>query len=457
MFSHNSVSDRTPIEIEALATKLRKERNRSLKRNVLVSILVRSLSILVPLVMVPILLRYLGKELYGVFELLSGFSIWLGMGNVGLSYGLMNFLTVCFAEDDQAKAKELISTFFVVSLVLLGVMTVVGFLATFTLPWTSLLKLSVPISGAELDLVLCAAVLFTLLTVFCGIMDAVYGADQNFALVSIWDSASKVLATLAVVVLSFTKWGLLGAVVAGIGVPALVKLVGVVDLFQFRLPRIKPNIAFYRGQLLRVLLIDGVLMLFLTLSFAGIFQIDKMFLGVLIGATAVATFSIMAKIFVLALGIYALTFRSLWPAYTEAVHRGDFAWVKRWLMISTSAGLSIILFVGVTLDLFGKPIYHVWLKNADFIPTAGLALSFTACFAMWVWVTSHAALLNAARILRPQITILAAHAVLTVAIMPFLVLRWQVNGAACAPFVAGLATSGWGYPWLVRKHVFCSK
>jgi O-antigen/teichoic acid export membrane protein len=250
---------------------------------------------------------------------------------------------------------------------------------------------------------------------------------------------------------------LLGAIAVGIGVPAFVKLVGVFDLFQFRLPGIKPDFAFYRPALLRILLVDGVLMLFLTLSFAGIFQIDKMFLGVLIGAAAVTIFSVMAKIFLLALGVYALTFRSLWPAYTEAVHRGDFGWVKRWLVISTSAGLLIIFAVGMILDLVGKPIYRMWLKGTDFAPPPGLALSFTACFAMWVWVTSHAALLNATRILRPQITILAAHAILTVAIMPFLVLRWQVNGAAWAPFLAGLATSGWGYPWLVRKHVFCAK
>jgi O-antigen/teichoic acid export membrane protein len=369
----------------------------------------------------------------------------------------MNFLTVCYAERDFKKARELITTFLMASLALIGVLAVLGFVAAFTVPWASLLKLTTPVSSRNLEWAVCIAFVFTLLMVFCGIMDAVYGAFQNFAAVSIWDSASKVLATLAVVLITYTQMGLVGAIVAGIGAPALTKLIGVIDLFQFRIPAVRPNVAFYRSTYLRTLVTDGIQMLILTLSFAGIFQIDKMFLGFLIGAQAVTTFSIMAKIYLLALGMYALTFRSLWPAYTEAIHRGDILWVRKWLIISICAGLLIILAVGLILALFGKLIYQKWLGNSAFIPTSELSLAFAACFAMWVWVTAHASLLNAARILKSQILILGAHALLTVVTMPFFVFHWKVAGAAYAPFFAGIITSGWGYPWLVRKHVLHKK
>ena len=63
---------------------------------------------------------HLGIERYGVYETFTGFVVFLGMGNAGLSYGLMNFLTVCFAERDHKKARELISTFLTASIVFAG-------------------------------------------------------------------------------------------------------------------------------------------------------------------------------------------------------------------------------------------------------------------------------------------------------------------------------------------------
>lgn len=453
----DSTSEGISAVAEPSLTEHGKERSRKLNRNVLVSVVLRSASVLVPLIIVPFLLRYLGKETYGVYETLSGLAVFLGLGNAGLSYGLMNFLTVCYAERDHKKASELISTFLSASIVLLSALALIGLAAAFALPWQRLLKLSDVAAAQHLPWAVALAVLGTLLTVFCGIMDAVYGAFQNFAAVSIWDAVSKFMATVAVMAVTYTQMGLVGAICAGIGVPALIKLAGVIDMFRFRLPEIRPRRNLYRREYLRSLLVDGGLLFVLALSFGGIFQIDKLFLQVISGGVAVARFSILSRIYFLAFGMYSLSFRSLWPAFGEAIHRRDFAWIKKSLWLTIVAGAAIISVASGALLFFSSWVYHLWLgkaNNPELAPNPAIVLAFTACFLTNVWASSFSTVLNAARVLRSQCLIAGSHALLTVLLMPVMIRHWGICGAAWAPVIAALPTSAWGYPWLVRKHVF---
>ncbi|HEY3856170.1 MAG TPA: oligosaccharide flippase family protein [Verrucomicrobiae bacterium] len=434
-----------------------KERNRKLKRNVLVSVLLRSTSALVPLIVMPFLFRYLKIELYGVYETFTSFVLILGLGNAGLSYGLMNFLTVCFAERDHKKARELISTFLTASIVLLGTLAILGLVVAFVLPWQRVLKLSDGAASAHISLAAAIAILFTLLTIFCGIMDAVYGAYQNFAAVSAWDAASKFAATIAVVAVTYSTMGLVGAVCAGIGVPALIKLAGVIDLFNFRLPEIRPQRSLYRREYLRALVVDGSLLFVLALSFSAIFQIDKMIIAVISGPAQVARFSILSRIYFLVFGLYSLSFRSLWPAFGEAIHRQDFAWIKRSMWLTIVAGTVIISVASGALLCFSDPLYRLLLgktNTAGMAPTPGIVLSFMVCFLVNAWTSCFSTVLNAARVLRLQCVIAGSHALLTVLLMPVMIRHWGISGAAWAPVIASLPTSAWGYPWLVRKYIF---
>jgi O-antigen/teichoic acid export membrane protein len=456
-----AVSDSSPKEIppkaDASSTDHVKERNQKLRRNVYGSMVARAASVLVPLVVVPFLFRYLGKEIYGVYELLGVFAVWVGMGNSGLTSGLMNFLVVCYAEHDYKKARELISTFLVASIVLLGVLALAGFAAAFTVPWARLLKLSAGSETQGLPWAAALTIVCSLLMVFCGILDAVYGAFQNFAAISFWDAMSKIVATCAVVGVTYTQMGLTGAILAGIGIPAAIKLAGVFDLFRHRLPEVRPRFGLYRSQYLRPLLVDGALLLVGGAAFGGVFQIDKMFLGVISGSAVVAQYSILAKLYLSAFGMYSLIFRLLWPAFGEAIHRKDFDWVKKWLMLALILGVLIVTLASGLLLFFGKWIFRVWLGkggNGGLVPSIPIVIGFTSWFLVYMWASSYSTVLNAARVLGPQFLLIGSHAILTVLIMPFLIRQWGMCGAACAPFIAGLPTSAWGFPWLVHRYVF---
>ena len=253
------------------------------------------------------------------------------------------------------------------------------------------------------------------------------------------------------------QWALSGAVCAGIGIPSLIRLAGVIDLFQLRLPEIRPQRDLYRREYLRALVVDGSLLFIMALSFGAIFQIDKLFIAVISGPAQVARFSILSRIYFLIFGMYSLSFRSLWPAFGEAIHRNDLAWIKRSMWLTVIAGTVIIVAASGVLLFFSDVLYRMLLGKAytaGVAPTPGIVLSFTVCFLVNAWTSCYSTVLNAARVLRLQCAVAGSHALLTVLLMPVMIRHWGISGAAWAPVIASLPTSAWGYPWLVRKFIF---
>jgi O-antigen/teichoic acid export membrane protein len=65
-------------------------------------------------------LNYLGKELYGVWAIITSFFVWLQFFDFGLLSGLTNALSEAFGRDDYDAARSYISTSFCVSALISG-------------------------------------------------------------------------------------------------------------------------------------------------------------------------------------------------------------------------------------------------------------------------------------------------------------------------------------------------
>jgi O-antigen/teichoic acid export membrane protein len=83
-----------------------------------------------------------------------------------------------------------------------------------------------------------------------------------------------------------------------------------------------------------------------------------------------------------------------------------------------------------------------------------LVLALTPTFLLWIWMSFHSIALNAAGVLRPQMLLIGAHAVLNLALAVPAARMYGPAGVAWANFLTGVVTSLWGYPWLVRRYIF---
>jgi O-antigen/teichoic acid export membrane protein len=121
----------------------------------------------------------------------------------------------------------------------------------------------------------------------------------------------------------------------------------------------------------------GSLFLALQLAAALGFSSDNLVAAQVVGGHAVPSYAIPYRLFALSLTVVQLLAGPLWPAYTEAITRGDRAWVRRTLVRSLTLSVSISLASSVLLLVFGNAILAVWVGphiRASYWLLLGLAI-----------------------------------------------------------------------------------
>ena len=117
------------------------ERTIKAKKNIIASLLVKMLSIIISLLLVPVTLNYLNSYEYGVWLTLSSILVWINYFDIGLGNGLRNRLTEALAIGDYEKGRIYISTTFAILLILmLTIYLLYAFLQHF-ISWKSILNM----------------------------------------------------------------------------------------------------------------------------------------------------------------------------------------------------------------------------------------------------------------------------------------------------------------------------
>jgi O-antigen/teichoic acid export membrane protein len=150
-----------------------------------------------------------------------------------------------------------------------------------------------------------------------------------------------------------------------------------------------------------------------------------------LGSSEVTQFAVPARLFALIGVIAAIIFAPLWPAYGEALARGDTGWVKLTLVRTLVLTAVVVLAPSITLVSFGRPIIHAWVGDAvqpSFWLLAGLGT--------WALLSSLGAtlavFLNGASVLRFQAVCAILVAIAAMGLEVAFARLWGVSGVPWA-------------------------
>jgi O-antigen/teichoic acid export membrane protein len=105
---------------------------------------------------------------------------------------------------------------------------------------------------------------------------------------------------------------------------------------------------------------------------------DYIVISQILGAKAVAEYAVPIKMFTIVGSLMLIMLSPIWPAYSEAMARGDWAWVQATLKRSLVAGLCITISSGAVFVVFGGTMIARW--------TGGRILPSTILlFALAIW------------------------------------------------------------------------
>jgi O-antigen/teichoic acid export membrane protein len=178
----------------------------------------------------------------------------------------------------------------------------------------------------------------------------------------------------------------------------------------------------------------GLMFFVLQCAFAIGYSSDNIVIAQILGPASVATYSVPQKLFGSVTMILSMVLTSLWPAYGEAIVRGDVAWVRRvffnslWFTLATTVPLCTLLVLAgpwILRVLFGKALHA--------------PISLLIVLAVWVVVNGlsgvSVTLLNGAGILKVQTIAAVFASVSNLALSILLTRRLGVMGVCLGSIV----------------------
>ena len=336
-----------------------KERTRNYLQQIKGAVVYKAVAMLASFLAIPMMIRYLGQEQFGVWSTLLTVMSWIVFFDLGVGNGLRNKVAEALARNDRKEAADYIASGYsligLIALVLWALVTGVSFFV----PWQTVFNTHA-ISEATLRLTVQVALFFIVLNFWVGLIGALLGAVQKTAMVALGQLISNLLALLFVFVLTKTTDTAICYLALAYGLSLVTANIVLSFWFFYQQNcdlRPKPSLD---KKHIKPLLSIGLKFFTIQLAVLVIFTTDKMLITQLFGPEYVTQYDVVFKLFSVITFVHTLISTPLWSAYTDAYHRGDMAWIKRMLH------KQLIIFIGVIVSVIVagflvRPVIAIWI------------------------------------------------------------------------------------------------
>lgn len=321
----------------------------------------RGVAALVPLLIMPSMLSYLGRDAFGVWMTALSITSMSLFADLGIGNGVVTRLSTCYGKRKWRLAQSYLSSaYFVLSAVALFLVFLV--VAVF---YSGIFSYWLSPSTMESGELYYSIILVTLSAFFIGIPVALIQRVQ-YAMQVAWKANvwliisaafSIVLAKLSMNI-GLPEWQVV-AVYAF--TPLIVLFASAVQSYLFGLKNIRPRACKVRMPVIADLLRLGSKFLVLGILSSVALNIDAPIIADRLGLAAVTEFSLVAKIATVLSLIISVAYLPLWPANAEAFARGDTKWVAKATIRASLIGGVIVGLCGLALTFFIDEIMSYWL------------------------------------------------------------------------------------------------
>ena len=346
----------------------RARRTRSVVQGTASALAGRIVGFAVGIITIPLTVRYLGGERYGIWITISSALTFLSFTDFGLANSMTNALGRAYGEDDRQAAQRYVSSaFFVLCVIALFVLiafgTSVPYLARFLFPNARDAALRSEIVSALTIAITIFALNFPLLTV-----NRVLAAHQESTIANLWMMAANIANLIAILAVIWFHGGLPWLVLGCSTFGLLTNATSAFWLFGFHKPWLRPQLVAVDFTFVKRLFSEGWKFFVIGTGWMINSQTDNMVIAHYLGAAQVTPYSVTFRLFALATMMQTLVYPSLWPAYTEAFAQKDFEWIRRIFRSSFKLSFLATLPIVLVLVIFGRPIIRFWAGAAAVPP-----------------------------------------------------------------------------------------
>lgn len=342
--------------------------------------LMKPVNMLLSFVYTPMALAFLGDERYGVWAIILNIVSWINIFDIGIGNGMRNRLAEAYAENNREDAQAYVSTAYMATAILSVVFFIIVNAVWNLLHLSNFFQLNVP--GENTNLVIGISVFFVCVNFVLSLSKTAAYAIQKSGANSVVGTIGQAVQIVVMFVLSRCMRQSLLAVAIMYGCVSLLDNLLLYGYITKGKPYLKPKLSRINVRYMKSLMTLGVGFFIMQISGLVLNTTDNLLISHLYGSSEVTPYSVVYKVFYMFVMIHGIIIMPMWSAYTEAVTRGDIAWIQN--TMKTVNIITICLSTGAVLAIFlFEPFATAWLgKSFDYEKSLVVTVAIYMIFQM---------------------------------------------------------------------------
>jgi O-antigen/teichoic acid export membrane protein len=335
------------------------------------SIFSRGVGALCQILQVPIAIKALGNEAFGLWISLMSVSYLITFADFGLGQGTQNKLAEAFATDNRESQRDLFAHAFLVLSAIGVAVFAIGTVVIRSVDFTTLFHIQSPSVRAAAPGAVRIVLLFFCLNFPLGLAQRLSYARQKGWMHNLCQAGAGVASVIGIALAAKAGWGLIGiitvvqaSIVLGNAILLLVQFreLGWIGGFRVRL----------RRSTVRDLLSLGGYFALQQVLTVVLFALPQVIISTSLGAASVTSYNLAQRFFNVFAIVQGAFMLPLWPAYSEAASRLEFAWIRRTLEKSIKATVAFTVIPMAIATIGAHRLITLWVGHHADLPSTRL-------------------------------------------------------------------------------------
>ena len=356
------------------------QRSFNIAVNTIASALMKIVSLVCSLIIVPISIDYLTPEKYGIWIAMTSILFWISFFDIGLGNGMRNYMAEAYAKGDKQSAKSYFSTATIITTAIALSICAISVLLIYNLDLSAIFN-TTEVSKESLADVLMVAIIFSLMLFVVKNIGMAYIAMQRYAINDLIIFIGMIVTVCAIYIMSKTTEGsLLKIVIVYTAIPVVFFLLAAIPLFKSH-PELMPSLKSVNINDARKVVSKGMgFFLIQITSCLVIFGSSNIFISHYCGPEQVTIYNVAYKLFNILVTGYTILIAPLWSAYTDASVKQDYAWIKKTFHRSLYFWI-LSLLGGMLLLAISNWFFSKWVGDSIEVPFAvSCSMLLFVCF-----------------------------------------------------------------------------
>lgn len=355
------------------------ERTSKIKKNVVIMLGIKGVSLLISLLYVPLLLHSMNAVNYGIWLTLTSLIAWISMFDIGLGNGLRNKLSIALANGNKQLGRTYVSTAYICISALVLILIILFVAIQQFVSWQDILN-ATAVDKKQLDLLVFIVFAAFGLQFVLNLINSILLAMQMPAFSSFILMAGQLFSFIVVFILvkifHVNSLLILGGTISLI--PPAVMLVSSIILFKSKYKDISPSFKYFNIYKIKDILSLGIKFFIIQIITIVLYQTNNLIITHTVGNSAVVEYNVAYKYMHVLVMVFTIIVTPLWSATTEAYTKKDFAWIKG---INRQMRKIVIIMacIGLVMLIASKQVYEIWLGNNE------LNINFSTSMLLYIY------------------------------------------------------------------------